>query len=433
MLNKKEMADRMNKKPFYGWMIVVAGCITFGLANGIPYYNIGFFYDYFQRAFGWSRAEITFGFPLAALLTVWAGPLLVPKFSPRKLIIIGTGSTAAAFLGFGSMRGSLVLYCFLWILYTIGYILSGPIPHQIIVSYWFRKNRGTAMGIIYVGVALVGSLGSFLVKPLTNSYGFRGALMFLGALLFLAWPIAIWVLRDTPAELGLFADGIDELREKKLVEFLSFGTLICNRQFLLLLVGSVCSLGAIGAVNQHMKFVFLDVGFKQGPELDGIWRTASVAILWSSIIGRLAMGYLADRLPVKYVMVAGYFLVAAAVPLLLWVRPPATPYVFSILFGFAMGADYMLIPLMAAEQFGVNTLARAMAILLPVNTIAQTWFPYFVSVLRDRLGSYNLAMTSVFVLALVGAAAIALLPRQAKSVSRTFAETAYRGTGSSVL
>ena len=47
-----------------------------------------------------------------------------------------------------------------------------------------------------------------------------------------------------------------------------------------------------------------------------------------------------------------------------------------------MGADYMLIPLMAAEQFGVNTLARAMAIILPTDTIGQTWFPYFVSLLR---------------------------------------------------
>ena len=54
-----------------------------------------------------------------------------------------------------------------------------------------------------------------------------------------------------------------------------------------------------------------------------------------------------------------------------------------MLFGFGMGADYMLIPLMAAEQFGVNTLARAMAVILPVNTIGQTWFPYFVSLLRD--------------------------------------------------
>jgi hypothetical protein len=65
------------------------------------------------------------------------------------------------------------------------------------------------------------------------------------------------------------------------------------------------------------------------------------------------------------------------------------PHLFSILFGFAMGADYMLIPLMAAELFGVDSLSRAMAILLPASTIPQKWFPYFISALRDRSSSYQ--------------------------------------------
>jgi MFS family permease len=98
------------------------------------------------------------------------------------------------------------------------------------------------------------------------------------------------------------------------------------------------------------------------------------------------------------------------------VKPDQTEYlyVFAILFGFGMGADYMLIPLMAAEQFGVNTLARAMAIILPTDTIGQTWFPYFVSVLRRQFGSYESALMSVFAMAIVGAAAIALLPKHGR-------------------
>jgi hypothetical protein len=71
----------------------------------------------------------------------------------------------------------------------------------------------------------------------------------------------------------------------------------------------------------------------------------------------------------------------------------------------------MLIPLMAAEQFGVETLARAMAIILPVNTIGQTWFPYFVSILRERFGSYSIALDAVFAVSVIGALAILLLPR----------------------
>jgi MFS family permease len=108
--------------------------------------------------------------------------------------------------------------------------------------------------------------------------------------------------------------------------------------------------------------------------------------------------------------------VAATIPLLLAVRPSNEIflYAFAVLFGFGMGADYMLIPLMAAEEFGVNSLARAMAIILPVNTIGQTWFPYFVALLRDKLGNYFYAMGTVLAVALVGAIAILMLPAKSK-------------------
>ena len=164
------------------------------------------------------------------------------------------------------------------------------------------------------------------------------------------------------------------------------------------MIGSFCSIGAIGAVNFHMKFVFLDQGFtdrtKEGLALlNSTWRIASMTILATSIAGRLAIGGLADRFSKKWVMTATYFLVAATIPMLLTVSPSRSPVAFAVLFGFGMGADYMLIPLMAAEQFGVNTLARAMAILLPVNTIGQTWFPVLrfdsaraLRQLRDRPG-----------------------------------------------
>ena len=78
----------MRGKTFYGWWVTAASFLTFGIAVGLPYYNMPFFYDYFQREFHWSKEQITFGFPLAALLTLWIGPVLVPRFSPRKLILV---------------------------------------------------------------------------------------------------------------------------------------------------------------------------------------------------------------------------------------------------------------------------------------------------------------------------------------------------------
>jgi fucose permease len=225
-----------------------------------------------------------------------------------------------------------------------------------------------------------------------------------------AWPIALFVLKDRPADMGQFQDGDAEAHADSRVESRSFAYLLRQRPFWLLLIGSLCSIGAIGAINQHMKLVFADQGFTSQSQLNAEWSTSTRWILWSSIVGRLLIGRFADTISMKQVMTATYFIVAASIPILLSVRPSGSPYFFAIVFGFAMGADYMLIPLMAAKQFGVNSLARAMAVILPVNTIGQTWVPLGVSLLREKFGSYAVPMQVVLGLAAVGAVAILMLP-----------------------
>jgi len=398
-------------RSFYGWWIAIASFFTFGIAVGLPYYNIPFFYDYFQKAFHWSLAEITLGFPLAALLTLWVGPLIIPRFSPRLLIVVGTAFTGAAFFGFSRMTGSLNLYYGLWVLYTIGYFLSGPIPHQILISHWFLRKRGRAMGFVYVGVGLLAATGSRLVAPLTQKYGFHTVLLIIGACMVLAWPIAILIMRDRPSDIGQFADGDSSPSDDVKRQAATFRELLHSRPFWLLLIGSLCSIGSIGAINAHMKFIFKDAGFSNQKLLDETWSLAAMIISTVSIAGRLSIGHLSDIFSKKRVMTVTYFIVAASIPMLLTVVPPAKPYLFAVVFGFAMGADYMLIPLMAAEQFGVNSLARAMAIILPVNTIGQTWCPLLVSILRARFGNYLPPMAVVFGIAMIGALAILALPR----------------------
>jgi MFS family permease len=413
LLQPVENTQNAAHKGFYGWWIAATAVVTFGLAVGFPYYNLPFFYDYFQKSFGWNIGQITLGFPIAALLTIWVGPLLIPRFSPRWMILIGTGCTALAFFGFARMQGALMFYFTLYFVYTIGYLFSGPIPHQMLVSYWFQKKRGFAMGLVYVGVGLFGGIGSFLVRGLTEHYGFRTALNVLGCLMFLAWPLAMFALKDRPQEMGQFPDGADHPPPDAKLVPQSYSTLLHSGPFWLLLIGSICSIGSIGSINMHMKLVFRDAGFVDQKLLNATWTTASALILWSSIVGRLSIGYFADVFSKKWVMTATYFLVAATILLLLSVTPGReySLYIFAVAFGFSMGADYMLIPLMAAEQFGVNTLARSMAVILPVNTIGQTWLPFFVSYLRERFGSYQIPMAMVFGISMIGAVAILFLPK----------------------
>ena len=85
------------RRPFYGPWIIAACFVTFGVASGLPFYNIAFFYDYLRDDHGWTQQMVTLGAPVAILLTIWAGPLLAPRLNPRYLIVVGTGLTCLSF------------------------------------------------------------------------------------------------------------------------------------------------------------------------------------------------------------------------------------------------------------------------------------------------------------------------------------------------
>jgi sugar phosphate permease len=81
-----------------------------------------------------------------------------------------------------------------------------------------------------------------------------------------------------------------------------------------------------------------------------------------------------------------------------------------MLFGIGLGGDYMIIPLMAADLFGVATLGRLLGIVLTADGVGEAAAPMLVARIRDASGSYAGGFSVLIVLAVIGAIAIALLP-----------------------
>ncbi len=391
---------------FYGWFVAASAFVTLLITVGIPFYGLPFFYDYFIKEFGWSRAQTTSGIAIATILIQPIGGLLVHRFSPRKLILFGAGALMLALAAFSAGTGSLLLYYASWCIFMVGYVYAGPLPHQVILTQWFRRKRGLVIGLAYLGIGLGGAISQkYVALPLIHHFGWRTALMVMGALMLLVTPILLFVVRDKPAGKGLFADGDSEPAAEMSTPSLGRSDLLRRRSFWLLTFGSFCSIGAIGSINQHMKLLFQDAGLSASMVAD-----STFLILISSLAGRVVMGWLADRLSKKLVMVAAYLFVALPIPLLFVIAKPGASTLFALVFGFGLGADYMLIPLMAAQAFGPNSLARTMGIILPADSIGQTCFPFLLGVLHDRFGNYHYGLALVVSLALAGAIAIAMLP-----------------------
>jgi sugar phosphate permease len=373
---------------------------------GLALYGLPLYYDFMVHDFGWSRKMVTSGNALSKLVV---GPIfgfaagwIVDRFGPRRLMMTGILMAGGALVGLGASSAVWTFYLF-YFFNALGYVCGGPLPNQVLLSQWFDRTRGRAMGIAYLGIGIGGALVPLLANWMTKEFGWRGSLQALGVLIVLiALPLAYFV-EERPAE----APARSRVHAGQTDGEASLQPILTSPAFYLLALGSMCSIAAVGGTNQHLKlYLSLDRHYSQSDAAGIISLVLAV-----SIAGRLLMGWLADRAPRKYVMLLIYLLVAASIPLLLVSGSGTALYVFAIVFGLGLGGEYMIIPLMAGELFGVRVLGRVMGIVLTADGIAEATAPFLVSVLRDRNGTYDVAFFALVGAALVGAGAIALLPR----------------------
>jgi MFS family permease len=375
---------------------------------GLALYGLPFFYDFMVKDFGWTRAEVTSGNFYSKLLI---GPLfgfaagwVVDRFGPRRMMMAGILMAGIALVGL-SFTTTLAVFYFFYLFNALGYVCGGPLPNQVLISRWFNEARGKAMGFAYLGIGVGGAVAPLLANRLTQQFGWPGALRTLGILIVLiALPMAFFV-KESPGT---------EAATSSATTHASIGGVLRSRHFYLLAIGSMCSIGAVGGTFQNLKLFMTGDLFRGVPVQDAQSTAAYVLslILISSLVGRLLMGWLADRFPKKYVMLLIYLIVTCAIPLLFLASGQPFLYLFAVLFGIGLGGDYMIIPLMAAELFGVKVLGRLMGVVLTADGVAEALAPVIVAKTRDNTGSYAVGFSILILLAFIGATAVALLPKR---------------------
>jgi len=379
---------------------------------GLALYGLPFYYDFMVREFGWSRAQVTSGNAISKLLI---GPLfgfaagwIVDRFGPRRLMMAGIVMAGGALIGLSHMTALWMFYLF-YIFNAIGYVCGGPLPNQVLLSRWFDTGRGKAMGFAYLGIGIGGWLVLKLSPQLVSAFTWRGALQVLGvAIVVLALPLAYFVRDDPSDEGGAPRQAGSGTSGPQTRTVAPLGGVFKDPAFYLLALGSMCSIAAVGGTNQHLKlYLSLDLKYSQADA-----ATITSTVLFCSIFGRLLMGWLADRIPKKIVMILIYLLVAASIPLLLAGTSMPALYAFSIVFGLGLGGEYMIIPLMAAELFGVRVLGRLLGVILTADGVAEATSPMLVGYLRDHSASYRSGFLLLIVIALAGTVAIGMLPRR---------------------
>jgi len=376
-------------KPYYGWVVVglllLIGIITLGTAR----FSFGVFFEALSSDFGWDRASVSGVFSLYMLLcpafTIIAGWAL-GKYGPRRVF-----AASGVFTGLGLFLSSQVTAP--WhLFFTYSLLLAAGSGYNYVismtlVSQWFKKRRGLALGIVSCGVGI----GMILIPPLASffisSYGWRMAYVIMAVMVITIVVPAACLLRNPPPR-KVTASDVGEL-ESVTKEF-SLVQAAMTRNFWLQMAILFLSSTACYIINTHIVPLALDRG------IDPMQASLLLSCIGGgSLAGRIAMGKFSDGVGGKRA-----FLVCTVilfVSMIGFAGASSTSwllYTFAVIFGFAFGGTSPVSTVLIGENFGVVHMGLIMAVINIGWDTGAAFGPLLAGHLFDISGSYFNALTS---------------------------------------
>jgi MFS family permease len=410
-----------NQRPriFYGWVAVFTAGI--GLLLGyapVFVYSFSVFIKSLAQDFHSSRTSISFAFTLANIMQSVGAPLigrLVDRFGAHKVIVPSTVIFGLVLISFKYFSTSLwQLYAFFIV---IGFIGTGtaPVPYGIVVSRWFDKRRGLALGLMMMGL----SCGAILLPPiaqrLIHLFGWRTAYAIVGfAVLAVSVPVVGIFLKDSPEKMGLQPDGAPDLNTGSEARNNEQGVSwsVARREPAFWFLASAFFLvgASVHACVIHLVPMLTDHGIS-------VERAAFASSLLgvALLIGRVFAGYFLDRYFGPYVAILLFSGVAVGISLL-WTGAGGTlALLAAFLVGLGMGAEADIIAYLTSRYFGLRSFGEIYGYLFASFTLAGALGPVLMGVGFDHLGSYRAPLLFFLAATLV---ATALLTRLGPYVYR---------------
>jgi len=355
----------ISKRPkfFYGWWIVFTAAL--GLCLGGPpiaVFSFGVFFKALVHEFHASRAAISFAFTLHNFISAMCAPLvgrLIDRFGARKVILPAT-VTFALILISGRLLGS-SLWQFYLFYAGLGLMGSstGPVPYGVVVSHWFNRRRGLALGFMMMGIGLGAIVAPLLAQRLIAAFGWRMAYAIFGfIMLLIPFPVVTALLRNDPAERGVLPDGVTSRQrsseDQPKREGLTWREIWHSPTFWLLICAFFLTGASVHAGVLHMPALLSDRGLS--PERAAL---ASSIIGLSLLVGRLGSGYLLDRIFAP--RVAMFFFGASALGMaILWFGSTGNIALgAAFLVGLGMGAEADIIAYLIGRYFGLRAFGTA--------------------------------------------------------------------------
>lgn len=400
---------------YYGWIVLAALCCVGFARQGSAVATLSIFVEPLTREFGWSRTAlsgaVSLGGVLAALVSPAIGPLLDRRGS--RLVLCAAVLVNGVVLTLLSLTPSLLVFYVLFCIARMNWAGAFDLGIYGAVNNWFVARRAQAASF-----AVLAQMAGLVVMPLVGQYaiehgGWRGGWVALGVLTLVVGFLPAWLfVARRPEDLGLAPDGTRRgantaAAPAPLVEpRFSRAEALRTPAFWLLMAYTVLIYPAQAGVSLHQASHLVERGIDAGTA-----ATIVATFSFMSGMGTLASGFLARRMPLRFVLALVAGMLAVGAGLMSRIATSADGFAAAGIFGFGIGGVLTLLPVAWADYFGRANFGAIRGVALSAQVLAQAAGPLIAGVLRDLTGDYRVALYCFTGLALLSAA-VALAARR---------------------
>lgn len=390
-------------EPRYAWVIVWGTFFSLAIIFGVSY-SFAAFFESFATEFSAQRADIALIFGLCGLIyfTLGAvGGMLADRFGPRLVCCAGMLCIAGGLLGTSWAHSMSTVYLTYGVGIGVGIALVYT-PAIACVQPWFTTRRGLAAGIASSGVGAGTLIVPLLATSAIHWLEWRDALRVLALGVLLMGLLASGVLKRAPSATG---SGSAPPSGATLREALR------SRSFWWLYLSAVLAAPTMFIPFSHASAAARDMGID---EARAVGLVGLIGI--GSLVGRFAIGTLADRIGRSLTLVLMQGAMGASLLLWNWAEGYMALAIFALWFGVSYGGIVSLLPTLCMDLFGGRAVSSIIGTLYTGAALGNLLGPVVAGAVFDRTGSYGLVIWICIALsALATVASARLLGPQART------------------
>ena len=393
---------------FFGWYMVAASVVANTIFSAAYFQGFGVLILPIERTFGWDRWVISAAMSLRQLESGIVSPavgFLLDRFSARKLIFWSAVISGLGFIGLGFTSG-IVMFFLCFVVISLGASgISHAVTWPVIISRWFRRNRGLATGLAVTG-PIFGSPIVILNTQIEEAYGWRVVLFGYGILILVGITLLSMLVRDRPEPYGLRPDGDppeDSITKehhagspRRIDAGLTMHAVFRTKEFWLFTSYLSGTFAVNSAIQGHMIPYFQqDIG------LTAAWAAVVMSMVFIiSGIGRIGGGYLLDRMDYRLVLAVVAAMMGLGL-LYLQVVPVKTVWAtlpFAVMFGVSFGCLVPMRGTVGSIMFGTRTIGGILGLLQGGPIAAGVIGPFVMGLIFDLNGNYSTAIWGLIVI-----------------------------------